>query len=314
MEYTLLAIGPANPAADRAWLDSPEIGRVIRQRSSAVAGRRFGSRVLGIGLDSLLLAVRTLQPGIKGPFLANNPWIAAALRVTGRKNFVVTGIYAEPTSRSWKVLRSLIGDALVIALSESEVEPWNAAGGRAKAVLYGNTFGYPSKPASKEFHVFVGGSSDRNPEAIRALEEEVLRSDSPVRLTLATGEQPSEKVTGENVVSRPGPLNQRDFGALMSTASIVFLPLLDGTRAAGHMVLVGAAESGIPVAVTPSRGMAEYVVGPAVSQCDANRPFLPQLQAIAFSRVEQHESIRRLWTDTFSLEAYVGRVCRLLRP
>ncbi|MEV7135690.1 hypothetical protein AB0N24_22730 [Arthrobacter sp. NPDC093128] len=313
MAYTLLAIGPENAAADRAWLKNPKIGRVMRQPSSAVAGKRFGSRVFGIGIDSLLLALRTLRPGIKGPYLANNPWIGAALRVTGRKNFVVTGIYAEPTSRSWRVLRRLLGDALVIALSESEVGPWNAAGGRANAVLYGNTFSYPAKCASQMFHVFVGGSSDRSPEAIRALEEEVLTSNSPVRLTLATGELASEKVSGENVVSRPGPLNQRDFGALMSTASIVFLPLLDGTRAAGHMVLVGAAESGIPVAVTPSRGMAEYVVDPAVSLCDADGPLLPQLQAISLSRMEQAASIRRLWNDTFSLDAYVARVCSLLR-
>lgn len=313
MGYTLLAIGPENPEADRAWLANPKIDRVLRQPSSAVAGKRLGSRVLGIGIDSLLLAVRTLRPGTGGPFLANNPWIGAALRVTGRKDFVVTGIYAEPTSRSWKVLRSLIGDSLVVALSESEVGPWNAAGGRASAVLYGNTFNYPPKRQPQEFHIFVGGSSDRNPQAIRELEEEVLTSQSPVRLTLATGEEASKKVAGDNVVSRPGPLNQRDFGALMSTASVVFLPLLDGTRAAGHMVLVGAAESGIPVAATHSRGMAEYIVDPAVTKCDSDSPFLPQLRSIASNHGEKEAAIRGLWAKTFSLEAYVARVCGFLR-
>ncbi|MDR6505102.1 hypothetical protein J2805_000784 [Arthrobacter oryzae] len=313
MTYTLLAIGPANPVSDHAWLNSPYIDRVVRQPSSAISGKRLGSRVLGIGLDSFLLAVRTLQPGIRGPYLANNPWIGAALRVTGRKDFVVTGIYAEPTSRSWKVLRKLIGGAPVITLSESEVAPWNAAGGRAEAVLYGNTFGYPSKRAPQGLHIFVGGTSDRDLGAIRSLEEEVLRSEIPVRLTLATGEPPQERVSGGNVVSRPGPLSPRDFGALLSTASVVFLPLLEGTRAAGHMVLVGAVESGIPVAATSSQGMSEYLIGPAVSSCDRNRPFLPQLRAIAEAAEGEENSIQSFWHETFSLSSYIGRVGDILK-
>ena len=279
MPYTMLAIGPPNSASDQAWLGSPHTDRVIRYPSAAISGKRFGSRVLGIGLDSLMLAVRTLRPGLRGPYLANNPWIGAALRITGRKNFAVTGIYAEPASRSWRVLRRLIGDATVITLSESEVAPWNAAGGRASAVLYGNTFGYPLKRPQQGLHIFVGGTSDRDPEAMRVLEEEVLRSKEPVRLTLATGDAARDVVSGDNVVSRPGVLSQRDFGALLSTASVVFLPLLDGTRAAGHMVLVGALECGIPVAVTASRGMTEYVIGPAVVSCDRDRPFLPELRS-----------------------------------
>lgn len=260
----------------------------------------------------MLLAIRTLSPAVKGPYLANNPWIAAALRLTGRTNFAVTGIYAEPASRSWRILRRLIGGALVITLSESEAGPWNNAGGRAKAVLYGNTFGYPEATETDAFHVFVGGSSDRDMRLISALEAEVLDSELPVKLTLATGGVPERKVSGCNSIVRLAPLSQKEFGSTLSTASIVFLPLVEGTRAAGHMVLVGALESGIPVAITPNLGIAEYVSRPIVSICDVDRPLLQQLRAIVDASASGGHSPYSLWNEKFSLEAYVSRVCSIL--
>lgn len=310
--YTFLAIGPANPEADQAWLASPYVDRVCRQQMAATNGKRLGSRIFGIGLDSFALALRTLLPSVPGPYLANNPWIGAALRLTGRRNFVVTGVYAEPASRSWKILRRLIGEAAVVTLSESEAGPWNAAGGRASAVLYGNTFDYPERQPSSELHIFVGGTSDRDRQMIEALEAEVLASDEPVRLTLATGESAGETVSNGNVVSRPGRLSPSEFGALLSTATVAFLPLRDGTRAAGHMVLVGALESGLPVGVTPSRGMTEYTKGPAIKVCAPDKPLLPQLRRIAEWADGQDESIRSFWREVFSREAYIDRVGRAL--
>lgn len=312
--YTLLALGPASSQSDSEWLKHPRIRAIFQHYPAAPMGKRLGSRVLGIGLDSLVLALRTLKPSVRGPYIANNPWIGAALRLTGRSNFVVTGIYAEPSSRSWKVLRRLIGGASVIALSNSEIGPWNADGGCAQAVLYGNSFGYPPKKAPDELHIFVGGTSDRDPDVIRALELEVLDSDTPVQLTLATGEQGADVRQGENVIKRPGYLSQQDFGNLLSTASVVFLPITPGTRAAGHMVLVGALESGIPVSVTPSEGMSEYVIGPYIASCDTSQPILPQLECLANAyRSRQHE-IRQFWAQTFSLKSYVARVGDLLEP
>ncbi|MBT2568957.1 glycosyltransferase [Arthrobacter sp. ISL-85] len=310
--YTLLALGPSSPHTDSEWLNHPQITAVFQHRPAAPNGKRLGSRVLGIGLDALILAVRTLKPSVKGPYIANNPWIGAALRLTGRTNFIVTGIYAEPSSRSWKVLRKLIGGARVIALSKSEIGPWNADGGNAQAVLYGNSFGYPLQEPSPHFHIFVGGTSDRDPGIISELVEEVLRSRTPVRLTLATGEPASETQRNGNVIKRPGYLSQHDFGQLLSTASVVFLPIAQGTRAAGHMVLVGALESGIPVCVTPSEGMKEYVIGPAVTLCDPTRPILPQLRLLASKPHLQSGEIREFWADTFSLKSYIARVGELL--
>ncbi|MDQ0000836.1 hypothetical protein J2W15_004356 [Pseudarthrobacter sulfonivorans] len=310
-KYTLLALGPATPETDAAWLKSPRIVRVFRHRRAAINGKRFGSRLFGIGLDSLVLALKTFQPSIKGPYLANNPWIGAALRLTGRSDFVVTGIYAEPSSRSWRVLRMLVGNAHVIALSKSETVPWNSAGGRAQAVLYGNTFGYPPRSESDHFHVFVGGTSDRDPRVMEQLEAEVLTSEEPVRLTLATGERGEEKRHGSNVVCRPGYLKKEEFGELLSTASVVFLPISQGTRAAGHMVLVGALESGIPVMITSSEGMREYATGPFIAVCDSGQPILPQLRTLGHREVSA-DMIHRYWHDNFSLESYVRRVTGVL--
>lgn len=267
---------------------------------------------MGIGLDSLVLAVRTLHPSVKGPYLANNPWIGAALRLTGRNDFVVTGIYAEPASRSWQVLRRLVGDAPVIALSESETRPWNSAGGRAQAVLYGNSFGYPPRNESKDLHIFVGGTSDRDPRVVEALQAEVLSSDAPVRLTLAMGEPAGEIRSGANIIRRPGYLTPHEFGTLLSTATVAFLPIREGTRAAGHMVLVGALESGIPVGITSSQGMKEYPVGPAVEELDVNLPLIPQLRRLSDAMIDQGPAVRRLWSERFSLAAYVKRVEKIL--
>lgn len=290
------------------------IKAICQFEGAAITGKRWGSRVLGIGIDALVLALKTLNPSVKGPYFATNPWIGAALRLTGRKDFVVTGIYAEPSSRSWKVLRRLIGDAPVITMSQSETVPWNADGGRALCVLYGNSLGYPPKQPSEDFHIFVGGSSDRDPRAIRALEDEVLASPTPVRLTLATGGPAGEIRRDGNVVRRPGYVSQKEFGELLSTASVVFLPLARGTRAAGHMVLVGAVESGIAVAVTPNEGMNEYVMEPGVALCNPDQPILPQLRELADATRHRQAEIHAQWEEKLSLDSYISRIMELLEP
>lgn len=312
MAYTLLAIGPSNPEADAAWLGTQAVKRVIRQPSRALAGKRLNSRMMGTGLDSLLLALRTLRPGVRGPYLANNPWIGAALRVTGRRNFVVTGIYAEPQSRSWRILLKLIGHTKVITLSDSEAEAWTADGGDATSVLYGNSFGYPAQKRSEEFHIFVGGSSDRDEELMSRLEREVLEAESGIRLTLAVGGEPGLIEENGNVVYRPGPLSQAEFGELLSTASVAFIPIRNGIRAAGHMVMVGALECGIPVLISPAQGVREYIFGPAINSLASEGAILPQLRRIAENPKNASAQIRTFWQDVYSLDAYTQRVASVL--
>lgn len=312
MSYTLLAIGPSNPQDDEAWITSGLIKRVIRQTTHAVSGKRIGSRILGIGFDAFLLALRARRRGHSGPYVANNPWIGAALRMTGQNDFVVTGIYAEPGTGSWKVLRRLIGNAPVVTLSKSEAENWNAEGGQAVPVLYGNTFKYPKRKASSGFSIFVGGSSDRDTEAICALEEEVLASEVPVKLTIAVGGSAARRTSKGSIVTRPGRIDQQEFGKLLSEASVVFLPLKSESRAAGHMVLVGALESGVPVVVSGTQGVREYIFGPAIHEYRQGLPILPQLQQVAMAAAGNEEWTRQFWFEHFSLNAYVRRVCEVI--
>lgn len=312
MAYTLLAIGPANPEADSVWLGTQSVSRVIRQPSQALAGKRLNNRMLGIGLDCLLLAMRTFRPGIRGPYLANNPWIGAALRLTGRKKFVVTGIYAEPKSRSWRILQKLIGHTKVVTLSSSEARAWVMDGGDATPVLYGNSFGYPSKKVSKEFHIFVGGSSDRDEALMARLEKEVLEAEPGTRLTLAVGGESGTVEANGNVVHRPGPVSQEEFGELLSSASVAFIPIQNGIRAAGHMVMVGALECGIPVLISPAQGVREYIHGDAIGALNAEKEILPQLRALAEDSRNQPEQVRAFWREEFSLEAYTRRVVGVL--
>lgn len=306
-KFTLLAIGVATPATDAAWRASSAIKAIVRQPSRALNGKRFGKRMWGIGLDSFLLALRTLSPSTKGPYLANNPWIAVALRLTGRKNFAVTGLYAEPGSRSWSVLKALIQHAPIITLSRSEAKVWNAEGGDARAVLYGNTFGYPASQNSDDLHIFVGGNSDRDPELIARLENEVLASTAPVRLTVAVGGERSIRTEAGNTIHRTGPVSQQEFGELISSASVVFMPMRSGIRAAGHMVMVGALESGVPVMVTPIEGMTEYVFGSSVVLCDPIQPLLPQLVQFVSAAPSANQT-KQFWDGHFSLQRYVERV------
>ncbi|MDQ0768072.1 glycosyltransferase involved in cell wall biosynthesis [Pseudarthrobacter defluvii] len=181
-------------------------------------------------------------------------------------------------------------------------------------MLYGNSLGYPAQKPGDGFHIFIGGSSDRDPQAIRALEEEVLSSPTPVQLDIATGGPASEIRRGGNVVRHPGYVSQKEFGELLSTASVVFLPLARGTRAAGHMVLVGAVESGIPVAVTPNEGMKEYVIEPGVVLCDPDRAILPQLRELADATRGRQSEIRALWKAQLSLDSYISRIMEVLEP
>ncbi|MDQ0768071.1 hypothetical protein QF031_000820 [Pseudarthrobacter defluvii] len=131
------------------------IKAICQYEGAAITGKRWGSRVLGIGFDSMVLALKTLNPSVKGPYFATNPWIGAALRLTGRKDFVVTGIYAEPTSLSWKILRRLIGSAPVISMSESEARPWNRRRGTRVVRAVWELARVPGPKAGRRFpHIY----------------------------------------------------------------------------------------------------------------------------------------------------------------
>ncbi|MFC5676793.1 glycosyltransferase [Aeromicrobium endophyticum] len=309
-ELTLVALGAADPERDGVWLRSGFVKAVVRGGWATPSGYRFGSRALGLGLDSLVIAVKARLLGRGGPYLAANPWIAVALVATGARRVAVTGVYAEVGSRSHRLLRAIIRDRPVVTLAVLEAAEWSEAGGQAIAVRYGNTLGYPKHAGqpSDAVRVFVGGSSDRDPAAMHALEEEVRREETPVHLVIADGGEPAQWAGTISSVTRTGWLSADDFGRQVAAADVVFLPLKAGHRAAGHMVMVGALEAGVAVVATDSRGMDGYVDGEFVSTIDADRALLPQIVDRAVTDPARAERIRDYWRRTFSLEAYVERV------
>lgn len=309
-QFTMVALGAAEPERDGVWLGSGFVTSVVRGGWATPSGYRLGSRVLGLGLDSLAIAVKARLVGRGAPYLAANPWIAVALIATGARRVAVTGVYAEVGSRSHRLLRAIIRDRPVVTLAVLEAEEWRDAGGHAIAVQYGNTLGYPAHAGqpTDAARVFVGGSSDRDPAAMHALEAEVRRDEVPVHLVVADGGEPAQWAGATSSVTRTGWLSAEDFGRQVAAADVVFLPLKAGHRAAGHMVMVGALEAGVAVVTTDSRGMDGYVDGEFVATIDADRALLPQILDRAVTSPAHAERIRDYWQRTFSLPAYVERV------
>jgi hypothetical protein len=301
---------------DRHWLASGAVDDVVRLHHAAPSGLRFGSRLLGLGLDSATLAFKAIILRKGGRYLAANPWIAVALRLLGAKDIAVTGLYASPGSKSFRILRRFLKDAIVITTVQIEADAWNNAGGRATPVLYGNDFGYVRKDptATGTLTIFVGGSSDRDATVIKALEQELLDGRPSVftSLIVVANDQPSLKSTAHASVEHTGYVSAIRFGQLVSSSDIVVLPLKAAGRAAGHMVTVGALEAGLPVLTTASSGMTGYVDGEVVKYLDTDAPLLPQVAAHAAYGRSNRTQIVDLWERQFSRSAYVNRVARAL--
>jgi hypothetical protein len=281
---------------------------IIQFEHAAPSGYRFGSRALGLGLDSAILALKALTT--RGPVLVTNPWIGIATKLLGRKDLAVIGLYATPGSRTFKLMRHILKDAPVITTVEIEARAWSAAGGRAAAVLYGNTFHYRRRfdELSGELRIFVGGSSDRDPEILRRLEQEIKSSDRAVALVVVTGDTPSYWAEGKSTIRHSGYVPADYFGTLMGESHVVFLPLKQSGRAAGHMVTVGALEAGVPVSTTPCDGMEGYIDGHAVSVLDPDLPLLPQLEERRLMFADRSEELSNYWRSKFSRQAFVERV------
>jgi hypothetical protein len=295
---------------DDVWLAGRLVRRVVRLHRAAPSGRRRGSRALGLGVDSLLLALKALLTASPGPYLAANPWTAVALRLLGRRDLAVTGLYASPGSRSHRILLRLLKDIPVVTLSSIEAERWESSGGRAVSVQYGNTFGYARRQieVGSIVRIFIGGSSDRDQEVIAELEEEIHRSGLAVRLTVVDGTPPFQWGAGRSLVIHTGYVSAARFGELISDSDVVVLPLREGARAAGHMVMVGALEAGVPVLTTATEGIREYIDGTCVRALDPESPLLPQIMDVASEMLTKGSSIRDHWARKFSLSAYVQRV------
>jgi hypothetical protein len=312
----LLVLGRDTSNVDQLWLDSGAISEVVRLKSAAPSGYRFGSRVLGLGLDSALLALKAIATGKGQRYLAANPWIAVAARLLGARDLAITGLYATAGTRSFQLLRKFLANASIVTTVNVEAEAWNNAGGRALPVLYGNNFDYPKRSAATHdsLVIFVGGSSDRDAAMTQRLEQEVLSADRQFHVTVivVANDEPSVVSTTNGSIEHTGYVSAKKFGELLSTADVAFLPLTSNGRAAGHMVTVGALEAGVPVLTTRSEGMSGYVDGTYVKYLDAETSIIQQASALSEVGRQDRTQIVRYWKEQFSRGAYVGRVTQAL--
>lgn len=303
----------AQPSAAKHWFEMDGVERVVVFNHAAASGKRLGKLALGLGVDSIAVALKAAFPPRTEIYLATNPWIAVPLKVLTRRQVIVTGLYATPGTRSWKFLSTMLRESPIVTLASVEAANWRANGGLAASVLYGNDFPYSSgtPDPSAVMRIFVGGSSDRDPQLIERLEGEVLGSAEPVELVTAVGGSPRTASTGRSRVEHHGRVSQRQFGDLMASATVSFLPLVPRRRAAGHMILVGSLQVGTPVAFCGASGMDGYADGTYVREIDGGQPLLPQLRRFS-AAAPNRASVVSFWHARFSRKAYVDRVSQAI--
>lgn len=302
--FVLVMLGVPTARYREVWSSRPRIRGIVSLPSAAPMGLRLGRRSLGLGLDSLRVAVKARLRHPRSTYLATNPWIGVALRLLGARRLAVLGLYAEPGSRSWTALRKILGATRVVTTVSIEADAWRDCGGIASHVLYAAQFDYPDRLARYDgaLRIFVGGSSDRDRAVIDRLEQEVLISRRSVELVVAVGGPPSTRRSTSGAVVHLPVLSQAEFGCQLAQADVVFLPLARGTRAAGHMVTVGALQVGTPVVTTPSAGMTGYVDGTYVVELEDGPDVLPQLLEHAERFRAAAADVREHWRATHDLE------------
>lgn len=311
MKWTVLDLGARPLQGAERWGNDPRVRRVIRVEKPAPSGKRFGSRALGLGFDAFRVAARARLSLAHGPLIAMNPWTTVAARILGYRDVSTVGLYAVENGRSWHLLRSVLGSRAVVTLSEHEASRWRTAGGRALSVRYGATFADPPASQSTAFHaqneeatttIFVGGTSDRDEEAISRLVAEVEASDD-LRLVIAAGGT-LQFDTGR--VRRLPSIDAAEFSSFLAGSDVVFLPLTDNGRAAGHMVLVEALQRGKPVIASWVAGMDEYFDGDFVQRAGTN--LVTQLRAVGQTSDARADEVRAYWEREYSKEAFGRRV------
>lgn len=325
-KYVLVSMGGLPDRLRTAWMDAG-VTEFCSLSNPATTGRRFGLLALGLGVDSLRVAIRARVSFRHSEFICLSPWIAVALKLLGVRRFCVVGVYSVPGSRSWKVLRWAIGKNPTICMVQAEAELWNDSGGNASHVLYGNTFGYPAKLGARSGElrpkapvIFSGGLSDRSETILDRLIGDVLASGLDLQLVIADGSGPRLTSLGESTVRWLPYVSQGEFGRWISESDIVLLPLSQGVRSAGHMVAVGALECGVPVVTTKVGGMAGYIDGSYISSVEVDEngspasPLLPILLAkLQDGTRPGPDAIREYWTETFRCEVFARRIVDGLR-
>lgn len=306
-------VGLGRIAERDVWRERWPGSSFVELPSATPSGLRWDSRVLGIGVDALRVALKVrLQSGHE-PTLALNPWIAVACRATGIRSLAATGIYAAPASRSWRMLWRALRDVPIVATSRVEADAWAASGGVVRAVRWG---GRTAVGLSRETEVvpqvFIGGTSDRDIAQLNRLLEEVRASSSKLRIVIADGSGPKKEVIGNSEVVWLPYISRAEFLQNLQSSNVSFIPLRDSGRAAGHMVLSASLEAGLPTFVTRSAGMEEYLEVPGPTPWCWTEPLVPRLIESAAADEPARFALRKCWFEHFSNVAYIRDVSAAL--
>jgi hypothetical protein len=308
----LAFLGRPSSAVAQSWQRSWPGSRVVFNPVVAPSGLRLGRRSLGLGVDAMVLASwLRVQPARHQAVLAMNPWTAVACLKVGLSDVGCTGLYALPGSASWIRLRAALGNRPVVTTSESECEAWKAEGGRAVATQWGGTFNIARAEPPTDgapVRLFVGGSSDRDANAVQRLATQVKDSRGACELHVADG---TGAVGGETVggIRRYPRLSTHEFHQLMSSCHAAVLPLRERQRAAGHMVFVAALQAGLPVAVTPNIGMDAYIERlPAGVPVAYGELDLEVIMRLARATRGARSKLVSAWEDNYSAEKFAARV------
>lgn len=313
----VVTLGTTSSGRETSWRSTKFVADIVRKETTAPLGYRLGSRILGLGVDALIVAFKARRQHPHAAYLATSPWVGAALKLLGARDVATMGIFAEPNSATFKILRRILSSSPVLAAARLEEQTWTQAGGNAVYVRYGNTFGYPVRsttPHGGVLRIFVGGTSDRDPALIDRLATQVLQAHTPTHLTIIDRSKPATVRFDSNLISKTGPVTPEEFGRLLSSSDVAFLPLAkENSRGAGHMVCVGALECGVPVATTRVPGMTDFLQQPDVHAIDPDGDIRAQLEHLAgrfpFS---ESASIRERWAETHSFDAYLRRIAAAL--
>lgn len=297
---------PSGPSAV-AWQRAFPSVRFVAVKHPAPTGLRWGRRSLGLGVDAAHAALRVRG---RSPVLATNPWVGAACRLAAARNVAVTGIYATPGTPSWRILRRALHSAPVIATSRIERDAWRADGGRADAVLWGGTFDLPApRERGERARVFVGGTSDRDHDAVGAMVREVQRRDPPIELVIADGTGPRSWAGFSGSIQWLPFVQQAAFLAELVASDVSWLPLRETGRAAGHMVLAASLQAGVPVLLSPTKAMSEYLSVLVGVTCTAPATIDGLL---TLARLDRRKEAEQAWRNHLSIEAYVAAVAEAL--
>lgn len=302
----IASLGEQSHQAQQCWRNEIPHVEFVSLVNPSQSGRRLGSRVLGIGLDAALLGPKLRN---QKTILATNPWVGVVAKAVRTRELAVTGLYAEPGTRSWRFLRKILADAPVVTTSTSESCSWNVDGGRSEPVLWGGTFNLPTIEASNRFQIFVGGTSDRDTRAVNALVDEIRCSDASVTAVIADGSGPRSWNGPHGTVRWLPFVNQQTFLRELARSSVSWIPLRPTRRAAGHMVLAASLQAGVPVIATDSPGIREYLEAAGITGQRA-RPSIRDFRVVADSA--EPDRLKDIWANKFSTKSYTSAVAKAL--